>query len=263
MRINKENGFDVDWLCSLDEKSIKALMPEYNLHWSRNENSPTYYRWKESGLTQKEFCKENGISVSEYKKSVNSEIYKIHKDQEKELEHRFVKFVSENKDEIFKAQVDVINRAKQKIEQRENEAKKKAELRRKKADEKYLESISQYTSGSEVAVSTIKAEQVDFINSLLKLGYKVKMTAPQMVFLFFDGDTKPTAEQMEKIIPRPELSCGTDDDTEEKRSRFFGSCEDRTFFDHLETTVKGVRIYCGWHLTGYSYPETGCYAPIL
>lgn len=251
MRINKENGFDVDWLTTLSAKSIKTLMPEYDINWSRMENSPTYRQYKESGLTRKEFCEKKGISLSAYDKAVRSEMREVYSLQDKELQRRFDKFVSENKDEIYKAQVDAINRQKQKFEQVEKEREKKEELSRKKADEEYLESISQYTSGSEVAVSTVEAEQVEFINSLLKLGYKVKMTAPSMVFLFFDGDTKPTVEQMKKIIPRPELP----DDNEGETAFFSRARTMRILYDTVKTEVKGVEIKCGWRLTGYEYPE--------
>lgn len=239
MRLNKQNGFDMDYMTRLDEESVKALYPEYEFNWGYR-NSNTYNEWKseheKSGITQKQFLSEKGWTQGMFRSKVASEVSFFHGKQEQELQERFDSFVAENKEEIYKAQCDAIKDSNAKY-------KKQKEEIQIEARKGYEERVRQYLDGNDLAVSTLqKDDNVDFLNKLLRIGYKVRCSSASIVFLYFDGAKKPTVEQMEKIIPFEQ------EDKSYKKPRFYPAI-------YITARIKGVSIPFHYHLSGYEYPK--------
>lgn len=173
----------------LDDESIKALMGDEKLYlYDQKENSPTYIKWlkanKETGITQAEWARENNIL--DFRKVVKKESFDLWKKSEEKLSNALNDFIAKNKDKIYKAQIEAYEK-----EVSENKKRYKDSLEKATAI---------YAGGNEIAVSTLqKDDNIDFLNLLLSLGYKVKNTTASMVFLYFNRVDELTTEELEKI----------------------------------------------------------------
>ena len=260
MKLSKENGFDFVGYIRLDDKSIKALYPEFILNADYQKLSPTHLKWKkeneETGITQRNFRIKYGLGTNFYqicKKEADSFCEK----QYEELQRRFDAFVKEHKDEIYKAQIEAIkaseNENKKRKEEMEKENKKRKEkwekeneLKRKNARFEYERGLIQYRNGSDIALSTLKEKNnLDLINQLLILGYSVKCASASMVFLTWEHKENPSMTELEKIFPFEY----EEPDVEEPDVRGFFSIRCTT------EPVCGVIIDSCYHLLGYEYPK--------
>ena len=242
MKLSKENGFDFVGYIRLDDKSIKALYPEFMLNADYQKLSPTYLKWKneneETGITQRNFRIKYGLGTNFYK-ICKKEVEKICEKQYEELQRRFDAFVKEHKDEIYKAQIEAIKASENK--KRKEEWEKEKELKRKNARLEYEQGLIQYRNGSDIALSTLKEKNnLDLINQLLILGYSVKCASASMVFLTWEHKEKPSMTELEKIFPF---------EYEEPDVRRFFSIR------CITEPVCGVTIDSCYHLLGYEYPK--------
>jgi hypothetical protein len=246
MKLSKENGFDFDGLIRLDDKSIKALYPEFFLNTDYQKLSPTYLKWKkeneETGITQLHFIFKYGFGTqSNFYQICKKEAEKICKKQYEELQRRFDAFVKEHKDEIYKAQIEAIKASENENKKRKEEMEKENELKRKNARFEYERGLIQYRNGSDIALSTLKEKNnLDLINQLLILGYSVKCASASIVFLTWEHKEKPSMTELEKIFPFE-----------------YEEPDVRRFFSIRCTTepVCGVVIDSCYHLLGYEYPK--------
>lgn len=246
MKLSKENGFDFDALIRLDDKSIKALYPEFMLNADIQKLSPTYLKWKkeneETGITQNDFKEKYGLGkYSNFYQICKKEVEPICKKQYEELQRRFDAFVKEHKDEIYNAQIEAIKASEKENKKRKEEMEKENELKRKNARFEYERGLIQYRNGSDIALSTLKEKNnLDLINQLLILGYSVKCASASMVFLTWEHKEKPSMTGLEKIFPF---------EYEEPDGRGFFSIRCNT------EPVCGVVIDSCYHLLGYEYPK--------
>ena len=246
MKLSKENGFDFDAFIRLDDKSIKALYPEFMLNADYQKLSPTYLKWKkeneETGITQRNFSGKYGLGTKSNLYSIcQKEVEQICKKQNEELQRRFDAFVKEHKDEIYKAQIEAIKASEKENKKRKEEMEKENELKRKNARFEYERGLIQYRNGSDIALSTLKEKNnLDLINQLLILGYSVKCASASMVFLTWEHKEKPSMTELEKIFPF---------EYEEPDVRRFFSIR------CITEPVCGVTIDSCYHLLGYEYPK--------
>lgn len=247
MKLSKENGFDFVGYIRLDDKSIKALYPEFMLNTNYQKISPTYLKWKkeneETGITQNDFREKYGLNKNRYTFHAicQKEAEPLCKKQYDELQRRFDAFVKEHKDEIYKAQIEAIKASENKNKKRKEELEKEKELKRKNARFEYERGLIQYRNGSDIALSTLKEKNnLDLINQLLILGYSVKCASASMVFLTWEHKEKPSMTELEKIFPFE-----------------YEEPDGRGFFSIRCTTepVCGVIIDSCYHLLGYEYPK--------
>ena len=246
MKLSKENGFDFNGLIRLDDKSIKALYPEFMLNADYQKLSPTYLKYKkeneETGITQRNFSGKYGLGTqSNFYAICKKEAESICKKQYEELQRRFDAFVKEHKDEIYKAQIKAIKASENENKKRKEKMKKENELKRKNARFEYERGLIQYRNGSDIALSTLKENNnLDLINQLLTLGYSVKCASASMVFLTWEHKENPSMTELEKIFPF---------EYEEPDGRGFFSIRYNT------EPVCGVVIDSCYHLLGYEYPK--------
>ena len=245
MKLSKENGFDFNGLIRLDDKSIKALYPEFMLNADYQKLSPTYLKWKkeneETEITQKDFRRKYELGRSNFYTICQKEVESICKKQYEELQRRFDAFVKEHKDEIYKAQIKAIKASENENKKRKEKMKKENELKRKNARFEYERGLIQYRNGSDIALSTLKENNnLDLINQLLTLGYSVKCASASMVFLTWEHKENPSMTELEKIFPF---------EYEEPDGRGFFSIRYNT------EPVCGVVIDSCYHLLGYEYPK--------
>ena len=233
--LDKNNGFNFRWLgVRLDDKSIKVLYPEY-FSFTKDNSSPTYIKYIESNLSQKEFAKQYGYeTVNKFNSAVQRELKEVDKKRDDELKRRFNIFIKEHREEIYKAQVKA-------IEQTEIETKKLVAEKEQEQRKKWEEENAQYLNGCNVAISTLKKEDnIDLINTLFKLGYVVKNASASMVFLELPQGKQITQEMLEQYFPF-------------KFDNDYGRC----FKRHVSPDrVCGVLVPQEWHLEGFEYPET-------
>ena len=245
MKLSKENGFDFNGLIRLDDKSIKALYPEFMLNADYQKLSPTYLKWKkeneETEITQKDFRRKYELGRSNFYTICQKEVESICKKQYEELQRRFDAFVKEHKDEIYKAQIKAIKASENENKKRKEKMKKENELKRKNTRFEYERGLIQYRNGSDIALSTLKENNnLDLINQLLTLGYSVKCASASMVFLTWEHKENPSMTELEKIFPF---------EYEEPDGRGFFSIRYNT------EPVCGVVIDSCYHLLGYEYPK--------
>lgn len=245
MKLSKENGFDFVGYIRLDDKSIKALYPEFILNADYQKLSPTYLKWKkeneETEITQRDFLNKYGLGKQgPFYSLCKKEAELLCKKQYEELQRRFDAFVKEHKDEIYKAQVKAIKEGERATRKKKEEWEKEKELKRKNARFEYEQGLIQYRNGSDIALSTLKEnDNLELINQLLTLGYSVKCASASMVFLTWKREENPSMAELEKIFPF---------EYEEPKIGVY-ACQ------YLTEPVCGVVIDSDYHLLGYEYPE--------
>lgn len=248
MIFNEINGFSGSLFSRLDDESIKAVMPEFDFNVGCKEASETWKKWKKenetTGITQTEFSKK--YNIVNLQGVFKSECLRKSSDQEKELQKRMNVFISENKEEIYNAQVAAINLTNQATKEYNKKRKEQKEQQEEEHFNKYKETVSQYLEGHDLAISTLaKDDTKDFINLLLKNGYKVRCASASLVFLYYDAEEKLTLEQVQKIVPYEPLYNGYDRyTTHYKYSPTY-----------LMEPVKGVRIPVEAHFIDKEYPR--------
>ena len=220
---------------ALSKKNIMALYPEY-YDLKFKFVSPILKRWeaenKETGINKNDFAKREGFSSLSV--AVKHEVQDNEKRVDNELKRRYYEFVRENKDAIYKAQIEAIENDKAETIRFKSEMQKYAE-------KNYQKVMKPYMQGLDIAVATSDIEK---INRLLCLGYKVQQMNEQTCILCYARDQKLTYIELGEQFPFAEDIYADMKVGNTKPTRRFYYAE-----------VKGLVFDTSEKLCGYTYPE--------